>query len=168
MRSFERTQPPGRRDPGDTCERIAQLALLRRQLGCGREMLKCAPAADSEMRATGHHPFRRSLEHLEELPFIVLAVPARTAKAYELPRERPGYEYRLAAVYDSFAFVCEARHTCRLNGVRRRSAALGTWGGVQAEPPCQACRNCARWGSVAELRQLRTRASSSSCCSRVS
>src|SRR5262249_6503000 len=129
---------------------------------------ECAPAADSEMRATGQHPFRGSLEHLEELPLIVLAAPARTAEAYQLPRQCPGDENRLAAVYDPFAFVCEPGHARGLSGIRRDRAALGARGGVQAEPPCQACRNSARCGSLAELRQLRTRASSSSCCSRVS
>src|SRR6516164_6093041 len=131
-------------------------------------MLQRAATADAKVRAAGRRSLRGSLEHLEQLARIVLAVPSRAAQAYELTRQRPGDEYRLAPVYDALALVCESLDTRRFLGRRGAPTPLRARGGAQASSPCQALRNSAKCGSRALCRQLRTRASSSSCCGRVS
>ena len=143
-------------------ERVAQLTLLCCELCCRREMLQHAAAAHTEVRAAWHDARRRGLQHFEELGVIVLAVAPRALKADTLPGQRPGDEGGLAAMHHPLAVVREPCDLRLLEGQGRARASPCWLGRAQAPPSCQARRNSAKCGSLEELRQVRTRSSSSS------
>ena len=125
-------------------------------------MLQHAAAAHTEVWAAWHDPHRGLLQQFEELGVIVLAMPPRALKADPLPGQRPDDEGGLAAMHHPLALVRESRDLGLLgcNGGTRAPLCCLRW--AQEPPSCQARRNSAKCGSLEELRQVRTRSSSSS------
>ena len=161
----ERAQPAHRLHTGNAREGLAQLALLRRELRCRREMLEHAAATHTEVRAARRRACRGGLQHLDELGVIVLAMSPRAMKADPLPRQGSGDEGGLAAMHDPLALV---REPLDLRFLRRTGRTLAASSGRrrgQAPRSSQTRRNSAKCGSFEALRLARTRASSSSCCS---